>query len=282
MDNVNRTLYIPLYGTALVSRRGILLEDAKAEAIWAAEGFSLKGKSRSRWLAYYMAMRARVFDDWVKEKMETDPGAVIIHLGCGLDSRVLRVGTRGHRWFDVDFPEVITERKRFYEETEEYRMTASDIRETGWLDAVPAGNAVVILEGVSMYLTREELLAVLKNIRGHFSEVSLLMDCYTEFAAKASRYKNPINDVGVTKVYGLDDPKLPESSGLAFVKEHSMTPDSFVEELQRMEKAIFRRLYGGKIARKMYRLYEYKRVCCKIQKSFDRIRRGDYQSPTGG
>ena len=33
MDNVNRTLYIPLYGKALVSRRGILLEDAKAEAI---------------------------------------------------------------------------------------------------------------------------------------------------------------------------------------------------------------------------------------------------------
>ena len=34
MDNVNRTLYIPLYGKAFVSRRGILLEDKKAEEIW--------------------------------------------------------------------------------------------------------------------------------------------------------------------------------------------------------------------------------------------------------
>ena len=31
MTNVNKTLYIPLYGKALVSRRGILLSDKKAE-----------------------------------------------------------------------------------------------------------------------------------------------------------------------------------------------------------------------------------------------------------
>lgn len=31
---------------------------------------------------------------------------------------------------------------------------------------------------------------------------------YTEFAAKASKYKNPINEVGVSKVYGLDQPKV--------------------------------------------------------------------------
>ena len=36
MNNVNKTLYIPLYGKAYVSRQGILLHDPKAEAIWAA------------------------------------------------------------------------------------------------------------------------------------------------------------------------------------------------------------------------------------------------------
>ena len=60
MDSVNKTLYIPLYGKALVSRKGILLKDAKAESIWDTEGFPLKGKSKSKWLAYYMGMRAAV------------------------------------------------------------------------------------------------------------------------------------------------------------------------------------------------------------------------------
>ena len=63
MDAVNRTLFIPLYGKAQVSRKDILLQDAKAEEIWEKEAFPLRGKAASRWLAYYMAMRARVFDD---------------------------------------------------------------------------------------------------------------------------------------------------------------------------------------------------------------------------
>ena len=62
MDNVNKTLYIPLYGKAYVSRRGLILRDSKAEEIWTAEGFPLRGKSASKWLAYYMGMRAAVFD----------------------------------------------------------------------------------------------------------------------------------------------------------------------------------------------------------------------------
>ena len=45
MDNVNKTLYIPLYGKALVSKKEIILNDSKAEEIWTAEGFVLKGKS---------------------------------------------------------------------------------------------------------------------------------------------------------------------------------------------------------------------------------------------
>lgn len=39
-----------------------------------------------------------------------------------------------------------------------------------------------------------------------------------------------------------------------------MTPDIFVNELKGMERTIFKKVYGGKIAEKMYRLYEYKSV----------------------
>jgi len=43
MNSVNKTLYIPLYGKSYVSKRGIFLDDKKAEEIWEAEGFALKG-----------------------------------------------------------------------------------------------------------------------------------------------------------------------------------------------------------------------------------------------
>ena len=44
MNSVNKTLYIPLYGKAYVSKKGIILHDSRAEYIWEKEGFKLKGK----------------------------------------------------------------------------------------------------------------------------------------------------------------------------------------------------------------------------------------------
>ena len=262
MDSVNKTLYIPLYGKAYVSRKGILLHDPKAEEIWAAESFPLKGRSRSKWLCYYMGIRAAVFDRWLKEKMEEDPTAAVLHIGCGMDSRCLRVPSHGRKWFDLDFPHVIRERQRYFRETEHYQMLGGDLKDPQWLGQLPCGNAIVIMEGVSMYLRPEELRQALAEISSHFEHVKVLIDCYTTFAAKASQYKNPVNDVGVTQVYGLDDPTILCSEDLSFVKEHEMTPQALINELQGMERQVFRSLYAGAVAKKMYRLYEY-RSCRK-------------------
>jgi len=259
MNNVNKTLYIPLYGKSYVSKKGIILDDKKAEEIWEKEGFSLKGKSKSKYLAYYMGMRSKVFDNWIKEQIQNTEDAIILHIGCGMDSRVLRVGKENCKWYDIDFPDVIKERKRYYNESENYQMIASDARQTEWLKNLSKEKkAIVILEGISMYLQIEELKGLLKALKSYFTDVVILMDCYTTFAAKASKYKNPINDVGVTVVYGLDEPKiLEDGTGISFFKEHEMTPVEMINELQGMEKAIFKKVYAGKISKKMYRLYEF-------------------------
>ena len=257
MNSVNKTLYIPLYGKAYVSKKGLFLHDRKAEEIWSAQGFPLKGKSKSKWLAYYMGIRAAVFDSWVNERGE---GATVIHIGCGMDSRFLRVGKNCSVWYDVDFPEVIEERRHYYEESDRYQMLAGDARDPEWLMHIPCGEkAVVIMEGISMYLTLDEMRALITAICLHFDEVSLLVDCYTSFAAKMSKYKNPVNDMGVTKVYGLDDPTALQVGGLSCVREKEMTPKQYVDELRGTEKKIFGKLYAGSFSKKLYRLYEYEK-----------------------
>ena len=258
MENVNKTLYIPLRGKAYVSSRGILLSDPDAEAIWAAEGFPLKGKSASKWLAYSMGIRAAVFDRWLEDQLAQWPDALVLHLGCGLDSRCRRVAWDGG-WYDIDFPEVIAERKRYFSETDSCRMIDSDLRED-FLKSVPAGRrAVVVMEGVSMYLTAPERQQLLARLAGHFSEVRLLLDSYTVFAARATKYKNPINDVGVSLVHGFDDPLEPaQGTGLRFHREHDMNPEALVARLPQKDRGIFRLVYGGKLAQKICRLYEYR------------------------
>ena len=261
MNSVNKTLYIPLYGKAYVSRRGLFLSDKKAEEIWDAEGFPLKGKSKSKWLAYYMGVRSAVFDAWLTKKMEESEDAVVLHIGCGLDSRVLRVGTKKHMWYDVDFPDVIEERRRYYTETDNYRMIAGDARDCKWLSSIDANKkAIVVMEGVSMYLTTAQMQNLTTCLSAHFEEVALLVDAYTTLAAKMSKYKNPVREVGVTEVYGIDDPVAYQGGELLSVKEHNMTPKTYIAELQGMEKRVFEKLYAGNFSKKLYRLFEYQKA----------------------
>lgn len=261
MNSVNKTMYIPLYGKAYVSKKGIILCDKKAEEIWNKEGFPLKGKSKSKWLAYFMGIRAAVYDNWAKEKMTELTDSVVLHIGCGMDSRVLRIGDNTHKWYDIDFPEVINERKLYYTEGENYKMLVGDARKPEWLSEIPkTKSAVVIVEGISMYLKHDEIKNLFSALNNHFDNVVLLMDCYTNMSAKISKYKNPINDVGVTEVYGTDDPAIFESEKFKFVKEHNMTPDNFIDELHRTEKFIFKKIFAGSFSKKMYRMFEYKRI----------------------
>ena len=260
MNNINKTLYIPLYGKSYVSKKGLFLNDKKAEEIWEAEGFSLKGRSGSKWLAYYMGIRSAVFDEWLKQEMSKATNAAVIHIGCGLDSRIIRVGANDCKWYDVDFPEVIKERERYYSETENYKMLAGDARDCKWLSGIKeTKHAIVIMEGVSMYLTVEQMRSLADSLCAHFESLILLVDAYTSFAAKMSKRRNPVNDVGVTEVYGIDAPEAYQSGELLFVKEHTMIPKQYIDELKGFEKFIFANLYAGSLSKKLYRLYEYQK-----------------------
>ena len=108
-----------------------------------------------------------------------------------------------------------------------------------------------------MYLTIEEVRNLMNSLSAHFESISLLMDCYTSFAAKVSKHRNPINDVGITKVYGIDNPYSYQSDKFVFVKEHTMIPQKYVDELKGFERFVFAKLYAGSFSKKLYRLFEY-------------------------
>ena len=258
MNEVNKTLYIPLYGKSLVSRQKIILNDPTAEKIWEAEKFRVRGKSASKWLAYNMAMRARVFDDWTDAMLEQNKDAVVLHIGCGLDSRCKRVRQQYTNWVDCDLPEVISVRKKYYQETDNYHMAGLNAAAQEQVRTLPeSDSAIVILEGISMYLTNEELHGLLATLRTMYDDLHILVDIYTQFGAKASKYKNPINEVGVTKVYGIDDMEgLIADLDIRLKAEHSFTPERLVNELRGSERLFFRLMFTGRTYGKIYRLFE--------------------------
>lgn len=54
-----------------------------------------------------LAMRASILDDFTKDFLNNNPSCLVLHLGCGLDSRFMRLGVHVGMWYDLDFPEVI-------------------------------------------------------------------------------------------------------------------------------------------------------------------------------
>ena len=260
MNEVNKTLYIPLYGKSKVSRQGIILNGPSAERIWKEEAFPVRGRSRSKWLAYNMAMRARVFDDWTDSMLQQSRDALVLHIGCGLDSRHMRVKTPCSEWVDCDLPDVTEIRRKYFRENETYHMKSLDASRPEQIGSLPDRHtAVVVLEGISMYLTNSQVHGLLQALDKKYREIHLLMDVYTEFGVKASKYKNPVNDVGVTKLYGIDDiESITDGLRIRFVKEHSFTPAALVKELAPAERMFFRLLFTGRLYRKIYRMYELK------------------------
>ena len=259
MNEVNNTLFIPLYGKAKVSRQGIILKDPAAERIWSSESFPIRGKSRSRWLAYNMAMRARVFDDWTDALLRKHPEALVIHIGCGLDSRFERVRNPYAGWVDCDLPEVIDIRKKYYDESDRYHMVALDASDPRQIMHLPeSGTAIVVLEGLTMYLANEEVRELFRALETRYRNVLVLADFYTEFGAKASKFKNPVNEVGVTCLYGIDNPaRILQGLRLHIRREHTFTPARLVNELSPAERAVFRILFTGGMYRRIYRLFSF-------------------------
>ncbi|MBR3863578.1 MAG: class I SAM-dependent methyltransferase, partial [Clostridia bacterium] len=120
-------------------------------------------------------------------------------------------------------------------------------------------SAIIVMEGVSMYLTVDEMQKLANSLCSHFESILLLVDAYTSFAAKMSKLRNPINDVGVTEVYGIDDPQAYQTEKLVFTKECTMIPQKYINQLKGVERFIFSKLYAGGFSKKLYRLFEYQK-----------------------
>ncbi|MBW7884295.1 MAG: class I SAM-dependent methyltransferase [Caldilineaceae bacterium] len=202
------TLLFTLYGKALESRSpDPVLPDPWAEqAIRRIDYDFDKLKVRS-YESRIIAIRAREFDVQTARFVVEHPDSIVLHLGCGMDSRVFRVDPPPTvRWFDVDYPDVIDLRRRLYPERPGYTMIGAALEEPQWLAPVPAaGTALIVAEGVMMYLTEEIVGALLNRLTGHFGGGRLVFDAWNRLSLRNAQRRG-IKGTGATFGWSLDDP----------------------------------------------------------------------------
>ncbi|MDH6230695.1 O-methyltransferase involved in polyketide biosynthesis [Mesorhizobium soli] len=221
------TLLITLYGKALESRRpNSILADHFAEEAAARIDYDFSKLKVDGVMGVGFAARARTLDDWVRAFLADHPDAIVLDLGCGLDTRVFRIDPSPRvEWLDVDFPEVVELRRRIYPLRENYRLIATSVTEPDWLARVPRGRpAIVVAEGLTPYLAAKDGPLLLSRLVSHLScGGEVICDLYSDLGLKLVRQNPAIRVTGAEVHWAVNDPHDLERAvpGLKLVEEAS-------------------------------------------------------------
>ncbi len=259
LNNESKTLFIPLLGKAVMSRDNLFLHDPKAEEIISKVDYDFSSLKQSKWLSMFMSVRSLVIDEVCNKYILEHPNTTIIHLGCGLDSRCLRVNQNFKVWYDIDYEEVISIRNKFYVQDNKHKMIGSSVIDFKWLNQVENNNDIlVVAEGLTMYLSEEEIKELLSKMNEKFGDVHLLFDAYTKKGVRSSKIKNPVNQMNAEIKYGIEAPIefLALNKNLEYITTHLIKKDK--NNLHGLTKFIFNHLYCGKISQSLYKIYEFK------------------------
>jgi O-methyltransferase involved in polyketide biosynthesis len=201
-----------LYGRALdaQSERPILHDTMAADAVRQL-GLDFAATGLRPGDAEAVALRGAHFDARARDFLAAHPSATVLHLGCGLDTRVYRLGPGpGVRWYDVDFPDVIELRRRLYPPRGE--LVGASVTDPAWLAPVPADRPVLVLaEGLTMYLREADGRALLRRFVEHFGHGQFAFDALSPLGIRMQVLNGAVRAAGATLYWGIKGPADLES-----------------------------------------------------------------------
>jgi O-methyltransferase involved in polyketide biosynthesis len=256
------TLLVPLYAKAVESQRpDPIFVDRKAQKILEQIEYDFAGLHVPRKTAVMVCIRANKLDAYTRQFLAKHPQGIVLHLGCGLDSRCTRVDNRQVEWYDLDVPGVIDLRRRFYDETDRYHMIPSSVTDWDWIEGITAAGRPVlaVAEGLLMYLPEEEVKALILNLREAFPGCELAFDAFSTLTARSVTLHPSLKATGAEARWGIDDPTAIEdwAEGIRLVEEWYFTQ---AEEIKKLDFGLRLGFWLGSLfqtAKKAHRILYY-------------------------
>lgn len=219
LGQVQETLLIPLYGRALDARSGRgVLGDTKAVELVDAIDYDFE-KFRGPSLLGSV-LRAAIFDGYVRAFLADHPEATVVDIGCGLSTRFHRLDNGRLRWFDLDVPDTIALRRRFFDDGERYTMIAGSVFESDWFAQVAEypGPYFLLSEAVLLYFPADEVHAAVRQLVSAFPNGGFAVDTGGA-AMMRTQDRNPVfKAVQARMQWTCDDPRSLEPCGLRLLE----------------------------------------------------------------
>jgi O-methyltransferase involved in polyketide biosynthesis len=165
-----------------------MIKDEKALELVTQNRLDLSGVKQIHMNELLNAMRiifTREMDRYARDFLIRHLDAVVVHIGCGLDSRFERVDNGQVEWYDLDFPEVIDLRGNLLGGNKErYHLLACSVLEDDWLEAVKVHSQrpfLFLAETVFVYFMEEQVKLLVLTLRDHFPGAELVFDGWRPF-----------------------------------------------------------------------------------------------------
>jgi O-methyltransferase involved in polyketide biosynthesis len=185
---------------AAVPEEDWMINFSKAHEICQSIDFSymqkmLGSKKKQKLIgAVGLAVRSLAFENLIDKYLKQNTGTVLVHLGCGMSDRSERYRPqidKGLPFIDIDFPDIMELRKHFYTEHGSYLMLSSDLSKDNWVNDIPAkykaSPFIFVAEGLTPYLTEEQLKKLFAQLKENFPGCILIFDTYTKFKLRSTK-----------------------------------------------------------------------------------------------
>lgn len=230
---VELTALLTVYARALDNRAPRpVLGDTRADSVVAAVDYDFAGLRVQTSVACQTALRAKMLDDRVRAFTSTNPHAVVVDLGGGLDSGYYRVSPPPTvDWYNVDLPGISAVRDQVLPSHLHRRTVVASVAEPDWAATIPADRpTMLVADGLFAFLAESVIAGVFRSITEHFDSGEVAFNDYGRFGAlslAAFKYlpQKMFKDVGSQLGYaGFKDARHPLSWNprLQLVEEASL------------------------------------------------------------
>jgi O-methyltransferase involved in polyketide biosynthesis len=214
LGQVQQTLFFPLVARAReMQARRPLLNDPKAVELVNAIGFDLATFQTP--MRFMVVIRTMIFDWWIRQFLADHPDGTVVELGTGLNTRFERTDNGSVHWIDLDLPDTIELRRRFFADTARRRMLAASLLDEDWLPEVEKlpGPYFFVSDGVLVYLREQDVTGALARIAARFPDSRLAFDTYPLATFKFEHRMAAKRGVALWQ-WPCDDPRTLERLGL--------------------------------------------------------------------
>lgn len=184
LSGVPETMLQTVYARAKETKtRGAIHDDKAVELVDKLHyDFSLADKDAA--MSSGVIARTIVLDHLVQQYLTAHPGAVVVNIACGLDTRCYRMQGYSH-WYNLDLPETIGVRAHLLPESGTISQIAQSAMED-WGGAVAETDAptLVVIEGLTMYLTQEDVQQIFAVIHKRFAKATVFVEIMNPMVVK--------------------------------------------------------------------------------------------------